>query len=98
MYIKDEKISLIVLFLTFSFNLYSQQNEASNVLSDPKGAIIIAQIEDDVSVSNNATGQLLPVDRVKAGGLLFDGHTIKTGANAKVVLLLSNGTVSTLKS
>ena len=78
--------------------MYSQQNEASNVLSDPKGAIIIAQIEGDVSVSNNATGQLLPVDRVKAGGLLFDGHTIKTGANAKVVLLLSNGTVSTLKA
>ena len=96
--LKMKKISLIFLFLTFSFKLYSQQSEAPNVLSDPKGAIIIAQIEGDVSVSNNSTGQLLPVDRVKAGGLLFDGHTIKTGANAKVVLLLSNGTVSTLKA
>ena len=51
-----------------------------------------------MTITNNTTGDALPADRVKSGGILFDGHTVKTGANAKVVLLLSNGTVSTLKS
>ena len=51
-----------------------------------------------MTITNNTTGVALPADRVKSGGILFDGHTVKTGANAKVVLLLSNGTVSTLKS
>ena len=42
--------------------------------------------------------QTLPASQVKAGGLLFDGHTVKTGPASKVILLLSNGTVSTIKS
>ena len=95
--LKMKKISLIPIFLYSSLFLFSQEKESVDI-SDPKGAIIIAQIEGDVTVLNNTTGEPLPADRVKSGGLLFDGHTVKTGANAKVVLLLSNGTVSTLKS
>ena len=74
------------------------QNVNPAEIVDPKGAIIIAQLEGEVSIINNSTGIALPPDRVKSGGILFDGHTVKTGNNAKVVLLLSNGTVSTLKA
>ena len=74
------------------------QNIAPTEIVDPKGAIIIAQLEGEVSIVNNVTGVALLPDRVKSGGILFDGHTVKTGPNAKVVLLLSNGTVSTLKA
>ena len=90
-----------ILTTTFSFliiTLFLQAQNAPQELVDPKGAIIIAQLEGDVTITNNTTGDALPADRVKSGGILFDGHTVKTGANAKVVLLLSNGTVSTLKS
>ena len=61
-----------------------------------KGAIIIASVEGQVSVVNNDTP--LPSDQIKAGGLNFDGHTIKTGPSSKIILLMSNGTVSTVKS
>ena len=90
-----------ILTTTFSFliiTLFLQAQNAPQEIVDPKGAIIIAQLEGDVTITNNTTGVALPADRVKSGGILFDGHTVKTGANAKVVLLLSNGTVSTLKS
>ena len=90
-----------ILTTTFSFliiTLFLQAQNAPQEIVDPKGAIIIAQLEGDVTITNNTTGDALPADRVKSGGILFDGHTVKTGANAKVVLLLSNGTVSTLKS
>ena len=82
-----KKISLIPLFLFSFLFLYSQEQDPV-VVSDPKGAIIIAQIEGEVSVINNLTGEALPTDRVKSGGLLFDGHTVKTRSNTKVVLLL----------
>ena len=65
---------------------------------ESKGAIIIASLEGQVTVTNNETQAQLPASQVKAGGLLFDGHTIKTGPSSKIILLLSNGTVSTIKS
>ena len=74
------------------------QEVAPTEIVDPKGAIIIAQLEGEVSIVNNISGLALPPEKVKSGGILFDGHTVKTGPNAKVVLLLSNGTVSTLKA
>ena len=77
--------------------LFGQETTPSEIV-DPKGAIIIAQLEGEVSIVNNTTGLALPPEKVKSGGILFDGHTVKTGSNAKVVLLLSNGTVSTLKA
>jgi len=81
------------LFFLSSF-LFSQQAETL----ESKGAIIIASLEGQVSVINNSTQVALPASQVKAGGLLFDGHTVKTGPASKVILLLSNGTVSTIKS
>ena len=64
---------------------------------DSKGAIIIASMEGKVLVKNNDTGTLLPEDRVKVGGLIFDGHTVETGKGSKIVLLFSSGTITTLK-
>ena len=83
---------LFFLFLSVcGLSLYSQGGGS-------KGAIIIASVEGQVSVVNNDTQEPLPSDQIKAGGLIFDGHTIKTGPSSKIILLMSNGTVSTVKS
>ncbi len=63
-----------------------------------KGAIIIASMEGEVTVTNNETGNALSSNRVKTGGLIFDGHTVTTGPGAKAVLLFSSGTITTLKA
>ena len=78
------------VFLFWSAILFSLDAQS-------KGAIIIASLEGDVSVINNESQSPIPSSQVKAGGLIFDGHTVKTGGNGKVILLLSNGTVSTIK-
>jgi len=90
-----KSLALFPFLLITPLLLMAQPQEA---LVDPKGAIIIAQLQGEVLVTNNNTGVVLPSGTVKAGGILSDGHTIKTGANAKIVLLLSNGTVTTLKA
>ena len=70
-----------------------------NEISDPRGAIIIADMKGAVAVTNNSTGAALPAASVQPGKILFDGHTIKTtGKDSSIVLLLSNGTVTTLKA
>ena len=81
------------LFFLSSF-LFSQQTD----ILESKGAIIIAALEGQVTVVNNASQEPLPASQIKAGGIIVDGHTIKTGPASKIILLLSNGTVSTVKS
>ncbi len=81
------------LFLTF-LSLFSC---LSLHAIDSKGAIIIASMEGQITVTNNKSGKDLPSDQVKVGGLLFDGHTVKTGTGSKIVLLFSSGTITTLK-
>ena len=88
------KVFRILPILFIFSSLYSQEAE----VMESKGAIIIASLEGQVTVTNNETQAQLPASQVKAGGLLFDGHTIKTGPSSKIILLLSNGTVSTIKS
>ena len=61
-----------------------------------KGAIIIVSVEGDVKVKKVASGELLPQDNVAAGKTIFDGHTVITGEASKAVLLLSNGTITTI--
>ena len=78
------------VFLFWSAILFSLEAQT-------KGAIIIASLEGEVTVINNESQAPLPSAQVKAGGLIFDGHTVKTGAEGKVILLMSNGTVSTIK-
>ena len=82
-----------IFFLSFVSNLVFIPLHAI----DSKGAIIIASLEGQVAVKNNETGNLLPADRVKVGGMIFDGHTVETGKGSKVVLLFSSGTITTLK-
>ena len=81
------------LFLTFLFLFSCLSLHAI----DSKGAIIIASMEGQITVTNNKSGKDLPSDQVKVGGLLFDGHTVKTGTGSKIVLLFSSGTITTLK-
>ena len=83
--------NITAIFCIFATSLFSQQ-------TNPKGAIIIASLEGEVTVLNNETQQPIPSNQIKAGGLIFDGHTVKTGPTAKIILLMSNGTVSTIKS
>ena len=83
--------NITVIFCIFATSLFSQQTSS-------KGAIIIASLEGEVTVINNETQLPIPPNQVKAGGLIFDGHTVKTGPTAKIILLMSNGTVSTIKS
>jgi len=88
------RVSFIFPLFFLSSFLFSQQADTL----ESKGAIIIASLEGQVTVVNNTTLEQLPASQVKAGGLLFDGHTVKTGPASKIILLLSNGTVSTIKS
>jgi hypothetical protein len=83
----------IPLFLTFLFFCFCLSLRAI----DSKGAIIIASMEGQVTVTNNESGLDLASDQIKVGGLLFDGHTVKTGTGSKIVLLFSSGTITTLK-
>ncbi|MDG1173446.1 MAG: FecR domain-containing protein, partial [Opitutales bacterium] len=64
---------------------------------DSKGAIIIANIVGEVEVLNNATQTPLSSDKVITGGVLFDGHTIKAGKGSKAILLMSSGTILTVR-
>ena len=63
-----------------------------------KGALIIASVEGQVTVINNESQQPLPAAKIIAGGVIYDGHTIKTGPLSKMILLLTNGTVTTIKA
>ena len=48
-----------------------------------KGAIIIASVEGQVTVVNNDTQVALPASSTVAGGVIYDGHTVKTGPSSK---------------
>ncbi len=60
-----------------------------------KGVTIIAAKEGDVTF-NGPDGKVLPAVDTEINDGLTEGSTIQTGDNGKVVLLFSNGTVSTL--
>ena len=59
-----------------------------------KGVILIASKEGTTKFSMNGTA--LPDDSTKANAALSEGALIETGADGKVTLLFSNGTVSTV--
>ena len=94
---KTHRLLLPVFLLGMLLNPAIAQQAEPQEVSDPKGAIIIASLEGQVTVTNNTTGQALPAAQVAVGKLLFDGHTVKTAKGAKVVLLFSTGTITTLK-
>ena len=59
------------------------------------GAFIIVSREGDVQVLD-AAGQPLPAEETGAGKTLIEGQKIKTGDDGKMILLLSNGSLTTL--
>ena len=63
------------LFLLLSFPIFFIR---PGEISDPRGAIIIADMKGAVTVTNNMTGAALPAASVQPSKILFDGHTIKT--------------------
>ncbi|MEJ6621432.1 MAG: hypothetical protein QNL93_05770, partial [Opitutae bacterium] len=66
--------NLKIPFYLFLFPLFLLGQETTPLeIVDAKGAIIIAQLEGEVSVVNNSTGLPLPPEKVQAGGILFDG-------------------------
>lgn len=60
------------------------------------GAFIIVSREGDVQVLD-AAGQPLPAEETGAGKTLIEGQKIKTGDDGKMILLLSNGSLTTLQ-
>ena len=60
------------------------------------GAFIIVEMEGRVIVQGH-DGKVLPADDVGPGKLLLQGQTVHTGPQGKITLLLSNGSLLTLK-
>ena len=61
-----------------------------------RGGIILASVKEQVTILD-PQGNPLVAEKVKAGALLTDGHSVQTGEGAEVMLLLSNGTVVTVE-
>ena len=87
------KVPLLHFFILFATFSVAVSQDIST-----KGALIIASVEGQVTVTNNESQQPLPAAKIVAGGVIYDGHTIKTGPSAKMILLLTNGTVATIKA
>jgi hypothetical protein len=88
--LKVPLVHFLILFATISVAV------AQDIST--KGALIIASVEGQVTVINNESQQPLPASKIIAGGVIYDGHTIKTGPSSKMILLLTNGTVATIKA
>ena len=89
------KLPLLTLCL---FSLFTAVASAQDQPADDtgKGAIIIVAVEGDVKLQKVKTEEFLPKENVAAGKSFFDGHTVITGAASKAVLLLSNGSITTV--
>ena len=70
--------------------------QAQDAAASGKGAIIIVSVEGDVKIKKVGTDVFLPQESVAAGKSIFDGHTFVTGDASKAVLLLSNGSITTV--
>ena len=63
-----------------------------------KGAAIVVSTKGQVQIKRTDTGRFLPSNEVKPGKTISDGHALLTGNESEVVLLLSNGSITTLGS
>ena len=63
-----------------------------------KGAVIIVSTAGQVLIKDTDSGIPLPNDEIKPGMTLYDGHSVITGNESEAVLLLSNGSLTTLAS
>lgn len=63
--------------------------QVAHAQSGNQGSIRIIDMEgDDISITNNATGGSITASE---DGMFNGGHTIRTGPNSSVILILSNG-------
>ena len=86
--------SLIAFLLLLTHGFSQAQND--DAAKKAKGAIIIVAVEGDVKVKKADKEDFLPKSDVAAGKTIFDGHTVITGEASKAVLLLSNGSITTV--
>ena len=85
----------VLIFLPSFANLLGQGADpapAKEVVS--KGVVLIAAKEGTTKFSK--AGKPLPAETTKPNDALGEGVLIETGADGKVTLLFSNGTVSTV--
>ena len=61
------------------------------------GAVIFVSIEGEVKVRKSDSKDYLPPADVAVGKSINEGYVVESGANSKVVLLFSTGTLTTLE-
>ncbi len=71
--------------------------EAQSEKQSTKGAVIIADFKEPVRFLDQA-GQIINFGDELRGEVITEGQTIEVGIDGKLVLLFSNGTISTLQS
>ena len=64
---------------------------------DGRGVVIIA-LKEGPTRFLDAEGKVLPEAKTVVGATLPEGNAAQAGVGAKIILLLSNGTVMTLES
>ena len=61
------------------------------------GAVILASLTPPLEIVENKSGKKLPISDLKVGKVIKEGYEIKVGPGGEVVLVFSNGTVTTLR-
>lgn len=78
---------LVTLLMGLLTPAFSQQPEPAAAAARPFGTIVVASVQGDAYMT--ASGQ--PRTALQKGSVLSQEQTVVTGANAKVILVFSNG-------
>lgn len=85
--------TVIFMFLA----IFGLQLEAQTEMKNSKGAVIVADYKDPVRFLDQA-GQVINFGNELRGSIITEGQTAHVGIGGKLVLLFSNGTITTLQS
>ena len=77
--------------------IFGLQLEAQTEKKNSKGAVIVADYKDPVRFLDQA-GQVINFGNELRGSIITEGQTAHVGIGGKLVLLFSNGTITTLQS
>ena len=77
--------------------IFGLQLEAQTEMKNSKGAVIVADYKDPVRFLDQA-GQVINFGNELRGSIITEGQTAHVGIGGKLVLLFSNGTITTLQS
>ena len=83
------------LFMFLAF--FDLQLEAQSEKKSSKGAVIVADFKEPVRFLDQA-GQIINFGNELRGSIITEGQTAQVGIGGKLVLLFSNGTITTLQS